>query len=130
MTSQQKVGNIDASVVTANISRDELANIVGKLTLSDVYTSAKIVAGSTGIEPNTYITPAEAKMFRINRLIIYRQTYHFHYLLKIRTLGNFITIRTRIPKYLAKFPRDFDQVLDSNALRIPAAPGFISIGET
>jgi hypothetical protein len=64
VTSQQKVKyfpNIDASVVTANISRDELANIVGNITLSDVYTSAKTVAGSIGIEPNAYITPAEAK---------------------------------------------------------------------
>ena len=64
VTSQQKVKyfpNMDASVITANISRDELANIVGNITLSDVYTSAKTVAGSVGIEPNTYITPAEAK---------------------------------------------------------------------
>jgi hypothetical protein len=52
---------MDASVITANISKDELANIVGNITLSDVYASAKTVVGSVGIEPNTFITPAEAK---------------------------------------------------------------------
>jgi hypothetical protein len=63
-TSQQKVKyypNIDASVITANISRAELANIVGNLTLGDFYPSAKTVAGSLGIEPNNYITSAEVK---------------------------------------------------------------------
>jgi hypothetical protein len=60
VTSQQKVKyfpNIDASVTTANIFKNELANILGNLTLNDVYPSA----GSVGIEPNNYITPAEGK---------------------------------------------------------------------
>jgi hypothetical protein len=64
VTSQQKVKyfpNIDASVGTANISKNELANILGNLTLNDVYPSAKTVAGSVGIELNNYITPAEGK---------------------------------------------------------------------
>jgi hypothetical protein len=63
-TSQQKVKyypNIDASVVTANISKSELQNIIGNLTLKDVYPSAKTVAGSIGIKPNNYITSAEGK---------------------------------------------------------------------
>lgn len=63
-TSQQKVKyypNIDASAVTANISKNELQKIVANLTLKDVYPSAKTVAGSIGIEPNSYITLAEGK---------------------------------------------------------------------
>jgi hypothetical protein len=63
-TSQQKVKyypNTDASVVTANISKSELQNIIGNLTLKDVYPSAKTVAGSIGIQPNNYITSAEGK---------------------------------------------------------------------
>jgi hypothetical protein len=63
-TSQQKVKyypNIDASVVTANISKNELEKITTNLTLNDVYPSAKTVAGSIGIEPNGYITSEEGK---------------------------------------------------------------------
>jgi hypothetical protein len=62
VTSQHKVKyfpNIDASVVTANIAKNELQNIAGNLTLKDVYPSAKTIAGSIGIEPNNYITSAE-----------------------------------------------------------------------
>ena len=64
VTSQHKVKyfpNIDASVVTANISKNELQNIVDNLTLNDVYPLSKTVAGSIGIEPNNYITSAEGK---------------------------------------------------------------------
>ena len=64
VTSQHKVKyfpNIDASVVTANIAKNELQNIAGNLTLKDVYPSAKTIAGSIGIEPNNYITSAEGK---------------------------------------------------------------------
>jgi hypothetical protein len=63
-TSKQKVKyypNIDASLVTANISKKELQNIAGNLTLKDVYPSAKTVAGSIGIEPNNFITSAEGR---------------------------------------------------------------------
>ena len=64
VTSQHKVKyfpNIEASVVTANISKSELQNIVNNLTLKDVYPLSKTVAGSIGIEPNNYITSAEGK---------------------------------------------------------------------
>ena len=64
VTSQQKLKyfpNINASVITANISKNELAKIVGNLTLNDVSTSAKTVAGSVGIDSNKYITPAESR---------------------------------------------------------------------
>ena len=64
VTSQHKVKyfpNIDASVVTANITKNELQNIAGNLTLKDVYPSAKTISGSIGIEPNNYITSAEGK---------------------------------------------------------------------
>jgi hypothetical protein len=63
-TSRQKVKyypNIDASLVTANISKQELQNIAGNLTLKDAYPSAKTVAGSIGIEPNKLITSAEGR---------------------------------------------------------------------
>jgi hypothetical protein len=63
-TSKQKVKyypNIDASLVTANISKKELQNIAGNLTLKDVYPSPKTVAGSIGIEPNNFITSAEGR---------------------------------------------------------------------
>ena len=59
--------NIDASVVTANISKNELQNIVDNLTLTDVYPLSKTVAGSIGIEPNNYITSAEGMIFQINQ---------------------------------------------------------------
>lgn len=64
VTSEQKVKYYpynDGSVVTANISKSELQNIVGNLTLKDVYPSSKTVAGSIGIEPNNYITLDEQK---------------------------------------------------------------------
>ena len=53
--------NIDASAVTANISKSELQNIVDNVTLKDVYPLSKTVEGSIGIEPNKYITSAEGK---------------------------------------------------------------------
>ncbi len=53
--------NIDASVVTANIAKNQLQNIAGNLTLKDVYPSAKTIAASVGIEPNNFITSAEGK---------------------------------------------------------------------
>ena len=62
VTSQHKVKyfpNINASVITANISKSELQSIVDNLTLTDVYPLSKTVAGSIGIEPNNYITFAE-----------------------------------------------------------------------
>lgn len=63
VTSQQKLKyypNINASVITANISKGELSKVVQDLTLNDVETSAKTVIGSIGIESNRYITAAES----------------------------------------------------------------------
>ena len=48
--------NINGSVVTANVTKIELQNIVGNLSISDVIPSSKSVAGSIGIQPNKYIT--------------------------------------------------------------------------
>jgi hypothetical protein len=64
ITSQQSVKyypNTDASIVTAIIPKIELQGIAENLTLSDVYPSAKTVAGSVGIEPNSYLTKEEGK---------------------------------------------------------------------
>ena len=56
-----KYPNIDARVIIANISKNELQNIVDNVTAKDVYPLSKTVAGSIGIEPNNYLTPAEGK---------------------------------------------------------------------
>jgi hypothetical protein len=64
ITSQQSVKyypNTDASIVTAIIPKIEMQGIAENLTLSDVYPSAKTVAGSVGIEPNSYLTKEEGK---------------------------------------------------------------------
>ena len=64
VSSQHKVKyfpNIDASVVTANISKKELQKIVDNLALKDVYPLSKTIAGNIGIEPNNYITSAEGE---------------------------------------------------------------------
>ena len=56
---------MDASAVTANISKSELQNIVDNLTLKDVYQFSKTVEVIIGIEPNNYITSAEGKNISI-----------------------------------------------------------------
>jgi hypothetical protein len=59
VTSNQKViyfPNINGSVVTANVTKTDLQNIVGNLSILDVIPSSKSVAGSIGIQPNKYIT--------------------------------------------------------------------------
>jgi len=59
VTSNQKViyfPNINGSVVTANVTKTDLQNIVGNLSISDVIPSSKSVAGSIGIQPNKYIS--------------------------------------------------------------------------
>jgi hypothetical protein len=64
VTSQQRVKyypNIDASIVTAMIPKIELQGIAENLSLSDVYPSSKTVAGSVGIEPNSYLTLEDGK---------------------------------------------------------------------
>ena len=62
VTSNQKViyfPNINGSVVTANVTKTDLQNIVGNLSILDVIPSSKSVAGSIGIQPNKYITYEE-----------------------------------------------------------------------
>ena len=64
VTSNQKViyfPNINGSVVTANVTKTDLQNIVGNLSILDVIPSSKSVAGSMGIQPNKYITYDEDK---------------------------------------------------------------------
>jgi len=64
VTSKQNVTfypNIIGSVINGNISSINLERIVGNLSLEELYPSSKTVAGSIGIQPNEYITPAETK---------------------------------------------------------------------
>jgi hypothetical protein len=59
VTSNQKViyfPNINGSVVTANVTKTNLQDIVRNLSILDVIPSSKSVAGSIGIQPNKYIT--------------------------------------------------------------------------
>jgi hypothetical protein len=62
--SNQKViyfPNINGSVVTANVTKTDLQNILGNLSILDMMPSSKSVAGSIGIQPNKYITYDEDK---------------------------------------------------------------------
>lgn len=62
--SNQKViyfPNINGSVVTANVTKTDLQNILGNLSILDMMPSSKSVAGSIGIQPNKYITYEEDK---------------------------------------------------------------------
>jgi hypothetical protein len=64
VTSSQKViyfPNINGSVITANVTKTDLQNIVGNLSILDLIPSSKSVAGSIGIQPNKYITYDEDK---------------------------------------------------------------------
>jgi hypothetical protein len=64
VTANQKViyfPNINGSVVTANITKTDLQNIVGNLSILDMIPSSKSVAGSISIQPNKYITYDEDK---------------------------------------------------------------------
>ena len=64
VTSNQKViyfPNINGSVVSANVTKNDLQNIVGNLSILDVIPSSKSTAGSIGIQPNKYITFDEDK---------------------------------------------------------------------
>jgi hypothetical protein len=53
--------NINGSVVTANITKTDLQDIVGNLSILDVMPSSKSVVGSIGIQPNKYLTYDEDK---------------------------------------------------------------------
>jgi len=64
VTSKQNVTfypNIIGSVINGNITRINLERIVENLSLEELYPSSKTVAGSIGIQPNEYITPAETE---------------------------------------------------------------------
>jgi hypothetical protein len=47
--------NVDKRIVKATISKSEFQRIVNDLTLRDVKPLSKTVAGSIGLQPNTYI---------------------------------------------------------------------------
>jgi hypothetical protein len=53
--------NINGSVVTANITKTDLQDIVGNLSILDVMPSSKSVVGSIIIQPNKYLTYDEDK---------------------------------------------------------------------
>jgi len=64
VTSRQRViyfPDINGSVVTANIPKDDLQRIVDNLSIFDVLPSTKSIAGSIGIQPNKYITSNESR---------------------------------------------------------------------
>jgi hypothetical protein len=58
--------NVDKRIVKATISKSEFQRIVNDLTSKDVKPLSKTVAGSIGLQPNTYITPAEGKQISLN----------------------------------------------------------------
>lgn len=64
ITSQEKVkyySNLDASVITANVSRPTFAKMINDLSVNDFYPSSKSVLGSIGLEPNKYISDEDGK---------------------------------------------------------------------
>lgn len=64
VTSNQKViyfPNMNGSVITANVTKTDLQNILRNLSILDLIPSSKSVAGSIGIQPNKYITYDEDK---------------------------------------------------------------------
>ncbi|HKG88104.1 MAG TPA: hypothetical protein VKA95_07230, partial [Nitrososphaeraceae archaeon] len=68
--------NVDKRIVKATISKSEFQRIVNDLTLEDVYPSSKTVAGSIGLQPNTFITPEEGKQISLNSNEFMREGIH------------------------------------------------------
>jgi hypothetical protein len=68
--------NVDKQIVKATISKSEFQRIVNDLTLEDVYPSSKTVAGSIGLQPNTFITPEEGKQISLNSNEFMREGIH------------------------------------------------------
>lgn len=68
--------NVDKRIVKATISKSEFQRIVNDLTLKDVKPLSKTVAGSIGLQPNTYITPAEGKQISLNSNDFMREGIH------------------------------------------------------
>jgi hypothetical protein len=68
--------NVDKRIVKATITRSEFQRIVNDLTLKDVTPLSKTVAGSIGLQPNTYITPAEGKQISLSSNEFMREGIH------------------------------------------------------
>jgi hypothetical protein len=68
--------NVDKQIVKATISKSEFQRIVNDLTLKDVKPLSKTVAGSIGLQPNTYITPVEGKQISLNSNEFMREGIH------------------------------------------------------
>ena len=68
--------NVDKRIVKATISKSEFQRIVNDLTLKDVKPLSKTVAGSIGLQPNTYITPAEGKQISLSSNDFMREGIH------------------------------------------------------
>jgi hypothetical protein len=69
--------NVNKRIVKATISKSEFQRIVNNLTLKDVKPLSKTVAGSIGLQPNTYITPAEeGKQISLNSNEFMREGIH------------------------------------------------------
>ena len=58
--------NVDKRIVQATISKSNFQRIVNDLTLKDVNPLTRTVAGSIGLQPNSYITPEEGKKIALN----------------------------------------------------------------
>jgi hypothetical protein len=68
--------NVDKRIVKATITRSEFQRIVNDLILKDVKPLSKTVAGSIGLQPNTYITPAEGKQISLSSNDFMREGIH------------------------------------------------------
>lgn len=68
--------NVDKRIVKATISKSEFQRIVNDLTLEDVNPSSKTVAGSIGLQPNTYITSEEGRQISLNSNEFMREGIH------------------------------------------------------
>jgi hypothetical protein len=68
--------NVDKRIVKATISKSEFQRIVNDLTLKDVKPLSKTVAGSIGLQPNTYITSEEGKQISLNSNEFMREGIH------------------------------------------------------
>ncbi|MBD0360066.1 MAG: hypothetical protein ICV56_05080 [Nitrososphaeraceae archaeon] len=68
--------NVDKRIVKATITRSEFQRIVNDLTLKDVKPLSETVAGSMGLQPNTFITPAEGKQISLSSNEFMREGIH------------------------------------------------------
>jgi hypothetical protein len=68
--------NVDKRIVKATITKSEFQRIVNDLTLKDVKPLSETVAGSIGLQPNTYITPAEGKQISLSSNDFMREGIH------------------------------------------------------